>query len=70
MSEIQHATLVDVMTDFPSLYEPQSKPDFNHITIVYKKFWSECEDAYIFGINTKKDISIDKLLDAPTQFNI
>nr|PNR31764.1 hypothetical protein PHYPA_025887 [Physcomitrium patens] len=47
-----------------------SKPDFKHITAVYKKFWSECEDAYIFGVNTKKGISIDKLIDAPTEFNI
>nr|PNR49410.1 hypothetical protein PHYPA_011306 [Physcomitrium patens] len=48
----------------------ESKPDFKHITAVYKKFWSECEDAYIFGVNTKKGISIHKLIDAPTEFNI
>nr|PNR27966.1 hypothetical protein PHYPA_028558 [Physcomitrium patens] len=70
VSEVQHPTLVDAMTDVPSSYELQSKPDFKHITSVYKKFWSECEDAYIFGVNTKKGISIDKLIDAPTEFNI
>nr|PNR26859.1 hypothetical protein PHYPA_030340 [Physcomitrium patens] len=70
VSEVQHPTLADAMTDVPSSYELQSKPDFKHITAVYKKFWSECEDAYIFGVNTKKGISIDKLIDAPTEFNI
>nr|PNR63283.1 hypothetical protein PHYPA_001708 [Physcomitrium patens] len=70
VSEVQHPTLADAMTDVPSSYEPQSKPDFKHITAVYKKLWSECEDAYIFGVNTKKGISIDKLIDAPTEFNI
>nr|PNR28878.1 hypothetical protein PHYPA_027570 [Physcomitrium patens] len=70
VSEVQHPTFTDAMTDVPSSYEPQSKPDFKHITAVYKKFWSECEDAYIFGVNTKKGISIDKLIDAPTEFNI
>ncbi|XP_024357441.1 uncharacterized protein [Physcomitrium patens] len=70
VSEVQHPTLANVMTDIPSSYEPQSKPDFKHIFAVYKKFWSECEDAYIFGVNTKKGISIDKLIGAPTKFNI
>nr|PNR52876.1 hypothetical protein PHYPA_009251 [Physcomitrium patens] len=55
VSEVQHPILADAMTNVPSSYEPQSKPDFKHITAVYKKFWSECEDAYIFGVNTKKE---------------
>nr|PNR52963.1 hypothetical protein PHYPA_009338 [Physcomitrium patens] len=70
VSEVQHPTLADAMTDVPSSYELQSKPDFKYITAVYKKFWSEYKDAYNFGVNTKKGISIDKLIDAPTEFNI
>ena len=35
-----------------------------------KKFWSECKDAYIFGVDAKKDLSIDQLVDAPAQNNI
>ena len=37
---------------------------------MYKKFWSEYEDAYIFGVDEKKALSIDKMVDAPAEYNI
>ena len=58
------------MSKVPSSYEPQKKVDFKHITAVYKKFWSECKDAYIFGVDEKKELSIDKMVDAPAEYNI
>ena len=54
----------------PSLYEPQKKADFKHINAVYKKFWSECEVTYIFGVDAKRELSIDQLVDAPAEYNI
>ena len=70
MSEVAEPSLADVMSKVPSSYEPQKKADFKHITAVYKKFWSECEDAYIFGVDEKKELSIDKMVDAPAEYNI
>ena len=58
------------MSKVPSLYEPQKKADFKHINEVYKKFRSECKDAYIFGVDAKKELSIDRLVDAPAEYNI
>ena len=37
---------------------------------MYKKFWSECEGAYIFGVDEKKDLSIERLVPAPAEYNI
>ena len=70
MSEVAEPSLADAMSKVPSLYEPQKKADFKHITAVYKKFWLECEDAYIFGVDEKKELSIDKMVDASTEYNI
>ena len=70
MSEVAEPSLADAMSKVPSLYEPQKKADFKHIIAVYKKFWSECEDAYIFGVDEKKELSIDKMVDAPAEYNI
>ena len=58
------------MNKVPSLYEPQKKADFKHIDAVYKKFWSECKGAYIFGVDAKKEVSIDQLIDSPAEYNI
>ena len=70
MSEVAKASLADVVSKVPSSYEPQKKADFKHINAVYKKFWSECEDTYIFGVDAKKELSIDQLVDAPAKYNI
>ena len=70
MLEVAEASLADTMSKVPSSYEPQKKANFKHITAVYMKFWSECEDAYIFGVDEKKELSIDRMVDAPTEYNI
>ena len=70
VSKVAEASLADAMSKVPSSYEPQKKADFKHINAVYKKFWSECEDAYIFGVDAKRELSIDQLVDAPVEYNI
>ena len=70
VSEVAEASLGEAMNKVPSSYEPQKKAYFKHITVVYKKFWSECEDAYIFGVDAKKELSINKMVDAPAEYNI
>ena len=70
VSEVIEASLADAMSKVPSSYEPQKKADFKHINAVYKKFWSVCEDAYVFGIDAKRELSIDQLVDAPAEYNI
>ena len=37
---------------------------------MYKKFWTTCEDAYVFDIGDKKEIDISQLIEAPATFNI
>ena len=37
---------------------------------MYKKFWTTCEDAYVFDVGDKKEIDISQLIEAPATFNI
>ena len=37
---------------------------------MYKKFWFECKHAYIYGVDAKKKLSIDRMVDAPAEYNI
>ena len=70
LSEVADASIAEAMSKVPLVYESQKKPNFKHINIVYKKFWSECKGAYVFGVDEKKDLSIERLVNAPMQYNI
>ena len=69
-SEVDHPSLKEAMTQVPSTYDERASLDFKHITAMYKKSWTDCEDAYVFGVEFRKDISIYKLIEAPPEFNI
>ena len=69
-SGVDHPSLKEAMTQVPSTYDEKASSDFKHITVVYKKFWTDCEDAYVFGVDFRKDISIHRLIEAPPEFNI
>ena len=58
------------MSKVSSSYEPQKKAHFKHINAVYKKFWLDCEDAYIFEVDAKRELSIDHLVDVLAEYNI
>ena len=69
-SGVDHPSFKEAMTQVPSTYDEWASPDFKHITAVYKKFWTDCEDSYVFGVDFRKDISIHRLIEAPPEFNI
>ena len=37
---------------------------------MYEKYWSECTDSYIFGIEQSYEISIDQLETPPAELNV
>ena len=70
VSEIAEACYVDEMENVPHSRAIDKKPDYERVNQVYKKFWTTCEDAYVFGIGDKKEIDISQLIKAPSTFNI
>ena len=58
------------MENVPHSRATDKKLDYERVSQVYKKFWTTCEDAYVFGIGDKKEIDISQLIEAPSTFNI
>ena len=69
-SEIAEASYVNEMENIPHSQATDGKPDYKHVSQVYKKFWTTCEDAYVFDVGDKKEIDISQLIEAPATFNI
>jgi hypothetical protein len=57
------------LTDIPKDLDT-SKADYKESLQVYEKYWAECTDSYIFGIETSYEISIDQLQTPPADLNI
>ena len=58
------------MALIPHSRATERKPDYEEVSKVYKKFWTTCEDAYIFKPDDKKEIDISQLISPPATFNI
>ena len=50
--------------------ETNKKPHCKQATLAYKNFWSTCTDAFIFGVDTKFSLPIDRLVSAPAHLNV
>ena len=70
VSEVADGSYVDEMENVPHSRATDKKPDYERVSQVYKKFWTTCEDAYVFGIGDKKEIDICQLIAAPSTLNI
>jgi hypothetical protein len=44
--------------------------DYNETKTMYKKFWIECQDCFVFKADTKYSISIDQMMQAPKDWII
>ena len=69
-SKIAEGSYVNEMENVPHSWATDRKPDYEHVSQVYKKFWTTCKDAYVFDVGYKKEIDISQLIEAPATFNI
>jgi hypothetical protein len=58
------------ITEVPSSLEPGEKTDYNETKTMYKKFWIECQDCFVFEVDKKFSISIDQMVRAPKDWTI
>jgi hypothetical protein len=59
-----------VITKFLSSLELGEKTDYNETKTIYKKFWTKCQDCFVFEVDRKYSISIDQLMQAPKDWTI
>jgi hypothetical protein len=61
---------VDQISNIPHSQATDKKPDYEHVSAVYQKFWTTCEDAYVYKVGDKKEIDISQMIEAPATYNI
>ena len=61
---------MDEIANVPHSRAMEKKPNYEQMSQVYKKFWTTCEDAYIFGVRQKKEIDISQMEDPSATFYI
>jgi hypothetical protein len=63
-------SMVSATTKVPFALELDEKTDYNEIKTIYKKFWIECQDCFVFEVDTKYSILIDQMMQAPKIWTI
>jgi hypothetical protein len=70
VTRIGELSTTSAITEVPSSLEPGEKTDYNETKTMYKKFWSECQDCFVFEVDKKFSISIDQMVRAPKDWTI
>jgi hypothetical protein len=53
------------MTEVPSNLESSGQTDYLETKIMYKKFWTECHECFVWNLDIKYEISIEQMVRAP-----
>jgi len=67
---VGEASFASAVTNIPEAHDPMREHDYKASAEAYKNYWTTCIDAYVFSIEEKKSISIDKLVAALADMNI
>jgi hypothetical protein len=57
-------------SDMPTVLGPGESADYNETKTMYEKFWSECQECFVFEVNTKFSVSIDQMFRSPKDWTI
>ena len=60
----------DETENVPHSWATQRNINYQHVSKVYKRFWTNCEDAYVLKVGKKREIDISQLVEASATFNI
>ena len=58
------------LTEIPKDLEPGETTDYTETKTNYEKFWSECQECFIFDVDKKFSLHISQLHRAPTDWTI
>jgi hypothetical protein len=70
LSRPAEVSTASVITEVPSSLEPGEKTDYNETKTMYEKFWTECQDCFVFEVDRRFSISIDQMERAPKDWTI
>ncbi len=64
------ASTTSALTDLPAEYKHGVTVDYKEAKSIYEKFWTECQDCFVFQTDTKYEIEIDQMDRAPADWTI
>jgi hypothetical protein len=70
LSRPAEVSTASAITKVPSSLELGEKTDYNETKTMYEKFWTECQDCFVFEVDRKFSISIDQMERAPKDWTI
>jgi hypothetical protein len=70
VSQIAEISTTSMITKVPSSLELGEKMDYNETKTMYKKFWTKCQDCFVFEVDMKYSISIDQRMQTPKDWTI
>jgi hypothetical protein len=68
--QLVEMSTASAITKVPSALEPGEKMDYNETKTMYEKFWTECQDYFVFEVDMKYSISIEQMMRAPKEWTI
>lgn len=63
-------SIASALTQIPKELKSGEVPDYTSATDIYEKYWSDCQDCYIFDKSVKKELAISQLTPAPEDWTI
>ena len=69
-SGLDSINFLEEVTLVPEALRTDNKPDYKNVSAMYKQYWETCTNTYIFGVDEKKLLPIERLIAAPAEFNV
>ncbi|CAA9336781.1 hypothetical protein AVDCRST_MAG94-2149, partial [uncultured Leptolyngbya sp.] len=63
-------SIASALTEIPTELRPGEQADYTSTTDIFEKYWSDCQDCYLFDISVKKELEVSQLFPAPEDWTI
>lgn len=70
VATVPETSIASALTDVPAELTLGEDVDYGDAQKIYEKFWTECQDCFVFETVTKYKINISKLEPAPADWTI
>jgi hypothetical protein len=61
-SGVGEMSTTSIVTEVPSDLEPGGKTDYLETKTMYEKFWTECQEYFIWDVDIKYEIPIEQMI--------
>ncbi len=58
------------LTEIPTEVRPGEQADYTSTTDIFEKYWTDCQDCYLFDSSVKKELEVNQLVPAPEDWTI